>query len=490
MPAQRPQWVLVPKTPRWSDWLVGLAMSSTSSGQPRNVYANDANVELINAVANNEQARVFFGFPRSASEAARHNLVFRGMQRAGDFAASALRYIGWRITPGSGPPEQRLSLNPNSIGQQLAASMQAQQQTQQQVAVFQSQLNQTREEHANTQLQLSQTQAQLGHQDMLQQQLGHAASLLQQTQSQLVQREAELRSAKQRMAHFQPDLAQIPAAAQMTVDAIQGSAQLAHMLEERGARLALQDAKIAELERECADLRAGSPVELAMLRAMLHERGASTAAGAAEQRAADKQRLIDELRAELRNSNEKLERRGREVEAALAKLNSDELRKLRPLFDVLAPPTQSHLQELLEDQAACRSAKGGYCHWHASTLDWCASVYLIKPSAYEQMATGDVLVLPSVTTLKRHSAQVAAHSGHSPALLQSVKEAAEVLTPKQRQVRWGGARVACVPRELRLSGTQSHLVLCASNCSWIVDIYGRWRSYLMRSAWLESWPSR
>ena len=90
-------------------WRVAIlvAMSSTSSGQTRNVYANDANVELINAVANNEQARVFFGFPRSAAEAARHNLVFRGMQRAGDFAASALRYIGWGVTPGPGPPEQR-----------------------------------------------------------------------------------------------------------------------------------------------------------------------------------------------------------------------------------------------------------------------------------------------------------------------------------------------------------------------------------------------
>jgi hypothetical protein len=150
---------------------------------------------------------------------------------------------------------------------------------------------------------------------------------------------------------------------------------------------------------------------------------------------AAKQRLVDELRAELRSSNEKLDRRERERDEAIAKLNSDDRRKVAPLFDVMAPQTQDHLQDLLEDQAACRRNKSGYCLWHTSTLDWCAAVYLIKPSAYEQMASNGVLVLPSVQTLKRHSALVSAHSGHSPALLASVKKAAQDLTAKQKQVR-------------------------------------------------------
>jgi hypothetical protein len=129
-----------------------------------------------------------------------------------------------------------------------------------------------------------------------------------------------------------------------------------------------------------------------------------------------------------------LERRERERDDAIAKLKADDRRKVAPLFEIMAPPTQEHLQELLEDQAACRRNKASYCHWHASTLDWCAAVYLIKPSAYEHMASNGVLVLPSVSKLKKHSALVSAHSGHSPALLASVKKATEVLTAKQKQV--------------------------------------------------------
>ena len=414
--------------------------SSTASGQPRNVYASDANIELINAVANNERARVFFRLPRSATEAARNSVVFQGLQRAGDYAASALHYIGWRVRPGPGPPEQRLFMEQNSIAAAIGEASQIQQQAQQQVHVVQAQLNQTRAEADSRQQQwqhqLSQAQTVLSQQHAAhQQQLHQTQALLQHAQAQLEHKEVELASVHQRMAQAYPDLAQLPGAAQMTADAIRGNAQLAVELEQRNARLAQQEAQIAELERQCADLRAGAPEELAMLRAMLHGRGASTDAAAAELRAADKQRLIDDLRAELYTTNKKLERREQEVKAAMEKLNSDTQRKLRPLFDVLAPPTQEHLQDLLEDQAACRRAKGGYCHWHSSTLDWCASVYLIKPSAYEQMATGDMLVLPSVTKLKQHSALVAAHSGHSPALLESVRKAAETLPPKQRQVR-------------------------------------------------------
>ena len=78
-------------------------------------------------VANNErtQRRVFFGLPKTTAEAARNNLVFRGLQRAGDYAASALRYIGWRIRPGPDPPEQRLFAEPNSIAAKMEESNQA-----------------------------------------------------------------------------------------------------------------------------------------------------------------------------------------------------------------------------------------------------------------------------------------------------------------------------------------------------------------------------
>ena len=98
-------------------------------------------------------------------------------------------------------------------------------------------LNQTVAQHAinqqQWQQQLLQTQTQLGHEQiMLQNQLSHTATLLQHTQAQLSQREAELCSAQQRMAQVAaqvaPDLAQLPGAAQMTVEAIQGNAQLVH----------------------------------------------------------------------------------------------------------------------------------------------------------------------------------------------------------------------------------------------------------------------
>ena len=106
------------------------------------------------------------------------------------------------------------------------------------------------------------------------------------------------------------------------------------------------------------------------------------------------------------------------------------------LFCVVPPPSQGFLHVLLEDQAACRRSRRGFPRWWCKpVLDWCASVWLVKPGAYEQMAAGRVLSLPSVQAVKRHANLTQSASGHSRELLERVKQAATRLeTAKQREV--------------------------------------------------------
>ena len=60
--------------------------------------------------------------------------------------------------------------------------------------------------------------------------------------------------------------------------------------------------------------------------------------------------------------------------------------------------SQAHLDALLLDQAKCRKAKGGYCHWSEETKEMCAAVYLAKPSAYSALReAGGTLVSTSAS---------------------------------------------------------------------------------------------
>ena len=58
----------------------------------------------------------------------------------------------------------------------------------------------------------------------------------------------------------------------------------------------------------------------------------------------------------------------------------------------------------------------------------------LRRSAYEAMAYGNVVTLPSVDTVRRHAELTQAESGHSKTLLSSVAKAAAGLTRKQREV--------------------------------------------------------
>ena len=149
---------------------------------------------------------------------------------------------------------------------------------------------------------------------------------------------------------------------------------------------------------------------------------------------------VAELHAErkhMRRSVEAAEAKAARRDANVAELTpSADLAKLEVLFCVVPPPSQGFLHALLEDQAACRRSRRGFPRlWCKPVLAWCASVWLVKPGAYEQMAAGRVLSLPSVWAVKRHAKLTQSASGHSRELLERVKQLATRLeTAKQREV--------------------------------------------------------
>ena len=77
------------------------------------------------------------------------------------------------------------------------------------------------------------------------------------------------------------------------------------------------------------------------------------------------------------------------------------------------PPEQAHLRELWECQIRCLNSKKHRCRWHPEILAWCADVWRTDRRAYEQMAFGNVLILPHPDTVRKHCSSGIARPGHN-----------------------------------------------------------------------------
>jgi hypothetical protein len=146
----------------------------------------------------------------------------------------------------------------------------------------------------------------------------------------------------------------------------------------------------------------------------------------------DDQATITALRAELYEEKRKVERLREQAKAAATQLERDA--RLRPLFDVEPPVSQRFLEALLIDQAKCRINKNNSCMWSKEVKDMCRDQFLIKPAAYEALASSGFFTLPGLTAVKAHANVTASASGHSTALYSSVQRAAAALSSKQREV--------------------------------------------------------
>lgn len=93
-------------------------------------------------------------------------------------------------------------------------------------------------------------------------------------------------------------------------------------------------------------------------------------------------------------------------------LTSEWSKQFEALLRGQAPPEQAGLRDLWEDQLKCLASKRHYCRWHPRVLSWCADVWRRNRGAYEQMAFGDVLILPHPDTIRKHVARDVAHPGH------------------------------------------------------------------------------
>jgi hypothetical protein len=80
-----------------------------------------------------------------------------------------------------------------------------------------------------------------------------------------------------------------------------------------------------------------------------------------------------------------------------------------------APPEQQHLRALWECQLRCLRSKSHRCRWHPEVMSWCADVWRRDRGAYEQMAFGNVLLLPHPDTVRKHCASSVEQPGHDPA---------------------------------------------------------------------------
>jgi hypothetical protein len=81
-----------------------------------------------------------------------------------------------------------------------------------------------------------------------------------------------------------------------------------------------------------------------------------------------------------------------------------------------APPEQAGLRDPYECQLRCLKLKAHKCRWHPRILEWCAEVWRRDRGAYEQVAYGNVLLLPHPDTIRKRCASALQAPGHNMAL--------------------------------------------------------------------------
>ena len=80
---------------------------------------------------------------------------------------------------------------------------------------------------------------------------------------------------------------------------------------------------------------------------------------------------------------------------------------------MLANHSPVPMRELYECQLRCLKNKSHRCRWHPEILTWCADVWRTDRRAYEQMANGNVLILPHPDTVRKYCSSAVAQPGHN-----------------------------------------------------------------------------
>ena len=84
------------------------------------------------------------------------------------------------------------------------------------------------------------------------------------------------------------------------------------------------------------------------------------------------------------------------------------------------PREQEGLRALWECQLRCLNSKSHRCRWHPKVLAWCSDVWTRDRGAYEQMAFGNMMILPHPDTIRKLCSRCVAQPGHNDVLYESL----------------------------------------------------------------------
>ena len=136
---------------------------------------------------------------------------------------------------------------------------------------------------------------------------------------------------------------------------------------------------------------------------------------------------------------EKWRGRGRRAKAMSAHLKdtlplTDEwAREFRKMVGRDVPAEQEGLRELWECQLRCLRSKSHRCRWHPRVLEWCLDVWRRDSGAYDQLALGGVLKLPSGEHLRKLSLTGVPTPGHDIERYKSLVGETKGWKPEERE---------------------------------------------------------